>query len=56
MWACSNDSGDKILRLLFEKPNPHNFQFNAQDKDGKTGFIIACNDWKKEKVVNLLYT
>ena len=50
--ACWKNS-DKVLKLMFDKESIYKFDFNAQNKYGYTGFILACKH-KTEKAVDLI--
>ena len=53
MHACYSDNSDKVLELMFAKSPLINWDFNAKNQDGDTGFIIACQS-KYEKPVDLI--
>ena len=40
-WVCENNS-EKVLEVIFFNSPIINWDFNAKDAEGDTGFIIAC--------------
>ena len=52
MHACRHNS-DKVLELMFSQSSMIKWDFNAQNRWGETGFILASH-FKQEKAVDLI--
>ena len=53
MLACENNS-DKVLKIMFDKNSTFKFNFKAIDRNGRSGFILACIN-KREEAVKVLH-
>ena len=50
MLACENNSSDKVLKMMFDKNSTFQFDFNAIDCNGRSGFILAAINKREEAV------
>ena len=53
MLACENNSSDKVLKMMFDKNSTFQFDFNAIDCNGRSGFILAAIN-KREVAVDCI--
>ena len=49
MLACENNSY-KVLKMMFDKNSTFKFNFKAIDRNGRSGFILACINKREEAV------